>query len=169
MEDNPYRTLQEHIGAPNEDLANAKRSWLPWALKRSAFYLTVFTALAVWRAQRGQNILSVNLAVGAITGIILAETIGWTDRLLSPKSRRRNVGEKSMWGALSRASIALAMLLANLGSGLCLLIGVLFILWYFASPAANVNGVPAWVIGAPLVVLAIVLQTAYIMLRERRN
>lgn len=169
MDENPYRTPQAHLGPPNEDRANARRIWQQSALKRSAFYLTVLTALVAWRAQRGQNILSVKLAGGTIIGIILAETTGWADRLLSPKSRGGNIGRKGVWGALSSVGIALVMLLANLGSGLCLLVGVLFILWYFASPAANVNGVSAGAIGVPLVVLAIVLQTTYIMLRDRRG
>lgn len=71
---------------------------------------------------------------------------------------------------LKRMGIALVVLVLDLSYAASALIGILFILWYFASPAtANVNGVSAWIIGVSLVVLAIILATANEMLKGRRH
>lgn len=80
----------------------------------------------------------------------------------------------SMWRVLDRISegrfaIALGMLLTEWISALCALPGVLLLLWCFSNPAANINGVSAWFISAPLVLLAVIFQTAYVMLERRPN
>lgn len=78
----------------------------------------------------------------------------------------------SMWRVLDRVGegrfvIAIGMLLTEWIAALCALPGVLLLLWCFSNPAANINGVSAWFVSVPLIVLAIVFEGAYVILEKR--